>query len=161
MWKSDPIKANVRHYRMLAYKISACEVCIIWRKPTEALKKPLPIAESRTGKPAMVTLIKTLFQSPWHDLVDEHLYTQPFTMWNRLRFHPFLQVTQTFQRRKRAANKQDFEIKLNLTYQAKSPPPPPHTHTHTNQGILHRWSKFGGASWNGSLSYCASKLKMG
>ena len=41
---------------MLAYKISACEVCIIWRKPTEALKNPSPIAESRTGKPAMVTL---------------------------------------------------------------------------------------------------------
>ena len=44
------------HYRMLAYKISACEVCVIWRKPTEALKNPSPIAESRTGKPAMVTL---------------------------------------------------------------------------------------------------------
>ena len=44
------------HYRMLTYKISACEVCMIWRKPTEALKNPSPIAESRTGKPATVTL---------------------------------------------------------------------------------------------------------
>ena len=44
------------HYRMLAYKISACEVCMICRKPTEACKNPLSIAESRTGKPAMVTL---------------------------------------------------------------------------------------------------------
>ena len=26
------------YYRMLAYKILACEVCKIWRKPTEALK---------------------------------------------------------------------------------------------------------------------------
>ena len=41
---------------MLAYNISACEVCIIWRKPTEALKNPSQIAESRTGTPAMVTL---------------------------------------------------------------------------------------------------------
>ena len=41
---------------MLAYKISACDVCMICRKPTEACKNPLPIAESRTGKPAMVTL---------------------------------------------------------------------------------------------------------
>ena len=44
------------HYRMLAYEISACEVCVICRKPTEACKNPLPNAESRTGKPAMVTL---------------------------------------------------------------------------------------------------------
>ena len=44
------------HYRMLAYKISVCEACIIWRKPTKALKNPSPIAESRIGKPAMVAL---------------------------------------------------------------------------------------------------------
>ena len=44
------------HHLMLAYKISACEVCMIWRKPTETCKNPLPIAESRTGKPAMVAL---------------------------------------------------------------------------------------------------------
>ena len=41
-------------------------------------------------------------------------------MWNRLGFHPFLQVSQIFQRRKSAANKQDFENKLNLTCQAQS-----------------------------------------
>ena len=29
---------------------------MIWRKPTEACKNPLPIAESRTWKPAMVAL---------------------------------------------------------------------------------------------------------
>ena len=44
------------HYLMLAYKMSACEVCMIWQKPTETCKNPLPIAESRTGKPAMVAL---------------------------------------------------------------------------------------------------------
>ena len=33
-----------------------CEVYMIWRKPTETCKNPLPIAESRTGKPAMVAL---------------------------------------------------------------------------------------------------------
>ena len=44
------------HYRILAYKISVCEVCRIWRKPTEAFKNRSPIAESRTGKPAMVAL---------------------------------------------------------------------------------------------------------
>ena len=40
------------HDRMLAYKILACEVCMIWQKSTEALKKTSPIAKSRTGKPA-------------------------------------------------------------------------------------------------------------
>ena len=43
-------------------------------------------------------------------------------MWNRLRFHPFLQVSQIFQRRKSDANKQDFENKFNLTCQAQSTP---------------------------------------
>ena len=52
---------------MFAYKMSACEVCIIWRKPTEALKNPSPIAESRTGKPAMVTLKIQLDCSTVHD----------------------------------------------------------------------------------------------
>ena len=37
-------------------------------------------------------------------------------------FHPFLQVSQIFQRRKSDANKQDFENKLNLTCQAQSTP---------------------------------------
>ena len=40
-------------------------------------------------------------------------------MWNRLCFHPLLQVSQIFQRRKSDANKQDFEKKSNLTYQAQ------------------------------------------
>ena len=54
--KCTPFYCRFGHYRMLAYRISACEVCMIWRKPTETCKSPLPIAESRTGKPAMVAL---------------------------------------------------------------------------------------------------------
>ena len=46
-------------------------------------------------------------------------------MWNRLCFIRFLQVSQIFQRRKRDANKQDFENKLNLTYHAQSTPKTP------------------------------------
>ena len=37
-------------------------------------------------------------------------------------FHPFLQVSQIFQRRKSDANKQDFENKFNLTCRAQSTP---------------------------------------
>ena len=55
------------HYQMLANKILACEVCIIWWKLTEALQNPSPIAESRTGKPAMVTLKIHLDCSTVHD----------------------------------------------------------------------------------------------
>ena len=63
-----------------------------------------------------------LCHSPWHDRVGEHICAQPFRMWNRLRFHPFLQVSQIFQRRKSDPNKQDFENKFNLTCQAQSTP---------------------------------------
>ena len=63
-----------------------------------------------------------LFHVPWHDPVGEHLRAQPCRMWNRLRFHPFLQVSQIFQIRKSDANKQDFENKFNLTCQAQSTP---------------------------------------
>ena len=109
------------HYRMLAYKISVCEVCKIGRKPTEAFKNPSPIGESRTGKPGMVAL-KIQLDGPQLDRVGEHICAQPFRMLNRLRFHPFLQVSQIFQRHKSDANKQDFENKFNLTCQAQSTP---------------------------------------
>ena len=112
------------HYRMLAYKISVCEVCIIWRKPTEAFKNPLPIAESRTGKPATVALKIQLDCSTVRDM----------TVWANIFVHShvgcgtdsvfilFLQVSQIFQRRKSDANKQDFENKFNSTCQAQSTP---------------------------------------
>ena len=63
-----------------------------------------------------------LFHGPWHDPVGEHICAQPYRMWNRLRFHPFLQVSQIFKRRKSDANKQDLENKLNLTCQAQLTP---------------------------------------
>ena len=43
-------------------------------------------------------------------------------MWNRLRFIRFLQVSQIFQRRKRDANKQDFENKLFWHVKLNQPP---------------------------------------
>ena len=54
--------------------------------------------------------------------MGEHTCAQPLTIWNRLRFHMFLQVPQIFQRRKCNANKQDFENKLNLTCHNQSTP---------------------------------------
>ena len=101
------------HYRMPAYTISACGVCIICQKPTEALKNPSIIAAWRTGKPAMVRLKIQLDCSSVH-------YT---TLWanifvpSHLRYGTdsvsirFSRVSLIFQRRKSDANKQDFEIK--------------------------------------------------
>ena len=55
-------------YRMLAYKISAYEVCIIWRKPTEALKIHCQSPSRVGGKPAMVTLKIQLDCSTVHNM---------------------------------------------------------------------------------------------
>ena len=107
------------HYRMLANKISVCEVCIIWRKPTEAFKNPSPIAESRTGKPSMVALKIQLDCSTVH---DKTMWANIFMHSHLGCFHPFLQVSHIFQRRKSDAKKQDFESKFNLTCQAQSTP---------------------------------------
>ena len=105
------------HYRMLAYKISACEVCMTWRKPTEACKISLPIAELRTGKPAMVHFdCSTIYDKTLRAniYVRSHLGCGTDSV-----FICFLQVSQIFQRRKNNVNKQDFENKLNLTCQAQ------------------------------------------
>ena len=97
---------------------------MICRKPTEACKNPLPIAESRTGKPAMVTLKIQPDCSTVHDTflwaniyVRSHLGCGIDSCFIR-----FLQVSQIFQRRKSDVNKQDFENKLNLTGHAQSTP---------------------------------------
>ena len=128
---SDTIKTNARgfsvvsaNYRMLAYKISASEVCILWWNPTETFKNPSPISESRTGKPAMVALKIQLDCSTVHDTtlwaniyVRSHVGCGTDSVFIR-----FLQVSQIFQRRKSDANKHDFENKWNLTCQAQSTP---------------------------------------
>ena len=87
-----------------------------------------------------------LFHGPWHDPVGERLRAQPCRMWNRLRFHPFLQVSQIFQRRKSDANKQDFENKLKFDMSSSINPK---NNRDLNQVILNVWSKFGGPSLNG------------
>ena len=99
---------------------------MICQKPTEACKNPLQIAESRTGKPAMVTLKIQPDCSTVHDMfmwaniyVRSHLECGTDSVSS-----VFLQVSQIFQRRKSDANKHDFENKLNLTCHAQSIPKP-------------------------------------
>ena len=145
-------------------------------KAYRSIKNPLPIAESRTGKPAMVTLKIQPDSSTVHDTflwaniyVRSHLRCGTDSVSS-----VFLQVSQIFQRRKSDANKQDFENKFNLTChaqstpkttgiltkvlstsgQGQSPPPPKKKNKQNNrdlnQGLLHLWPKFGAPSWNGS-----------
>ena len=92
-------------------------------KAYRSIENPLPIAESRTGKPAMVTLKIQLDCSTVHDT----------TLWANIfvrshlgcgtRFIRFLQVSQIFQRRKTDANKQDFENKLKIWHVMLNQPP--------------------------------------
>ena len=112
------------HNRMLAYRISACEVCMISRKPTEACKNPLPIAESRTGKPAMVTpKIQHDCSTVHNTFLWANIYVRSdLGCGTDFVSSVFLQVSQIFQRRKSDANKQDFENEFNLTCHAESPP---------------------------------------
>ena len=90
-------------------------------KGYRSIENPLPIAESRTGNPAMVTLkiqldcsmvhAKTLWANIY---VRSHLVCGTDSV-----FHMFIQVSPMFQRRKSDAYQQDFENKLNLTCQAQ------------------------------------------
>ena len=87
-----------------------------------------------------------LFHGPWHDSVGEHTHAQPFRMWNKLRFHPFLQVSQIFQRRKSDTNKLDFENEFIFDMSNSINPK---NNRDLTQYLLHLWSKFGDPSWNG------------
>ena len=128
--KSDTIKANARGFSVVS-TITEC-----WHTKfrhvryvhfSESLQKHWKSIANRRVEDWEASNGHTkdttrLFHGPWHDAVGEHICVQPFRMWNRLPFHMFMQVSQIFQRRKRDANKQDFENKLNLTCQTQSTP---------------------------------------
>ena len=111
-WESNKIKANAHCFTVVLAitkywhtKFLACEVCIIWRKPTEAFKIHWQIAESRIRKPAMVTLKIQLDCFTVHDMkpLGEHICVQPFRMWNRpifihfRRFHKYFKDAKAMQ----------------------------------------------------------------
>ena len=93
-------------------------------KAYRSIKKSIAIrrVEDWEASNGHIKVTTRLFHGPWHDPVGEHISAQPFRMWNTLRFHPFLEVWQIFERRRSDANKQDFENNLNLTYQAQCTP---------------------------------------
>ena len=126
--KSDTIKANARGFRV-ASTITECWHTkfrhVRYVNCSESLQKHWKSIANRRVQDWEASNGHTkdttrLFYGPWHDAVGEHICAQPFRMWNRLRFHIFMQVSQIFQRRKSEAKKHDFENKLNLTCQAQS-----------------------------------------
>ena len=124
---------------MLAYKISACEVCIIWRKTTEALKS---IANRRVedweASNGPTTDATRLFHHSWHDAVSEHIYVNPFRMCKRLRFHMFCRSHKYFKDAKAMQIRRILKIvKFDMSSSIN-----PQNNRDLNQDILHPWSKF-------------------
>ena len=107
------------HYRTLEFKIAASEVYMILENTyikTPITNRQVEDWEASNGQTKYTI---RLFHGPWHDPVGKYICAQSFRMWNRLRFYPFLQVSQIFQRHKNDANRGDFEksfiwhVKLN------------------------------------------------
>ena len=71
---------------------------MICRKPTETFKIHCQIVESRTGKPAMVTLKIQLNCFTVRDTtpLSEHICAQPFRTWNRHIFIRFCRCHKYF-----------------------------------------------------------------
>ena len=107
--------------RRLAYKISAYEVCIICPKLIAARK--IHCKSPSRWLDGLTTLDWfTVHEATLSAYIRESAYVQSHVGCERVPQTLLLHVPQIFQRRKSDANIQDFEIKLNLTYQARSTP---------------------------------------
>ena len=104
---------NFGNYRMLACTISAYEVCIIWWK-----RIAICIFQCKwpSRRPDGLTTLE--WCSPRSDPFSVHqgisICAEPCGMWNSSTNSLFTQILQR--------SKNDFEIKLNLTYQDQSNP---------------------------------------
>ena len=109
------------NYRRLAYKISAYEVCIICPKLFVACK--IHCKSPSRQLDGLTTLDWfTVHKANLSACVRESAYVRSHVGCGGLHQTLLLHVPQVFQRRKSDANIQDFEINLNLTYQARSTP---------------------------------------
>ena len=103
--------------RRLAYKNSAYEVCIVCPKFIAACKIRCESSSWRLDG------LTTLDWFPVHEATLSAYIRESAHVRNHVgcgRVHHTLHAPQILQRRKSDANKQDFEIKLNLSYQARS-----------------------------------------
>ena len=105
----------------LAYKILAYQVCIICTKLFVACKIH---CKSPSRRPDGLTTLDwfTAHEANLSAYIRESAYVRSHVGCGRVHQTLLLHVPQIFQRRKSDANKQDFEIKLDLTYRARSAP---------------------------------------
>ena len=96
-------------------------MCIVCPKLFVACKIHCKLPSRR---PDVLTMLDwfTVHEANLLAYVRESAYVRSHMGCGRVHQTLLLQVPQIFQRRKRDASKQDFEIKLNLTYQAQSTP---------------------------------------
>ena len=109
------------NYRRLAYEISAYKVCIICPKLTAACKIHCKSPSRRTDDLTTLDWF-TVQEATLSAYIRESAYVQSHVGCGRVHQTLLLHVPQKFQRRKSDANKQDFKIKLILTYQARPTP---------------------------------------
>ena len=107
--------------RRLAYKILAYEVCIICPKLIAACKI---LCKSLSRWPDGLTMLDwfTVHEANLSAYIRESAYVRSHVGCGRVHQTLLLHVPQIFQRCKSNANKHNFEIKLNFTYQARSTP---------------------------------------
>ena len=107
--------------RRLAYKILAYEVCIICPKLFVACKIH---CKSPSRRPDGLTTLDgfTFHEANLSAFIRESAHVRSHVGCGRVHQTLLLHVTQIFKRCKSDANKQDLEIKLNLTYRARSTP---------------------------------------
>ena len=133
--------------RRLVYKISAYEVCIICPKLIASCKIHCKLPSRRPDGLTMQDWF-TVYETTLSAYISESAYVRSHMGCGRVHQTLLLHVPQIFQRRKSDGNKQDFEIKLNLSYQARSTPIIIGILT-LDHGILHLWFTFGAPSLNG------------
>ena len=119
--KCTPFSSCFGNYRRLAYKILAYEVCIICPKLFVACKIH---CKSPSRRPDGLTTLDwfTVNEANLSAYGGESAYVRSRVGCGRVHQTLLLHVPQIFERLKSDANKQDFEIKLNLTYRARSNP---------------------------------------
>ena len=109
------------NYRRLVYKSSAYEVCMIFPKLIAACKIHCKSPSRRLDCLTMLDWF-TVHEVTLSAYIKESAQVPSHVGCGRVHQVLLLHVQQIIQRRKSDANKQDFEIKLNLTYQAQSTP---------------------------------------
>ena len=128
---------------MLANKIFACELCVIWRKPIAVCKVQ---CKSPSHRPAGLTNLDC-FHGPWNYPFGMHkgmsICAEPCGMWNSSTYSVFASLAKNIWKTQKAMQINGI---LKLSCQAQSISK---NNSDLNQGIWHLWSKFGDTSLNG------------